>query len=309
MHTKDSAKTLFNEIINQLTIANKNKNISAYEARTMAFWLLEYYLELSWTAILMDKSVNITPEVREKMNDSVQRIINNEPVQYVLGFMEFYGRRFAVNPDVLIPRRETEELVSLITRENKYLDDLAVLDLGTGSGCIAVSLGAELNRARVTGIDNNEAALNLARKNAGNFGIEGYWLQGDILNSEHFDALIQKLIIQENEGFDIIVSNPPYVRNKEKQEMAQNVLAHEPGEALFVPDEDPLLFYRKIMEIIQQYADSHGVLKKGGQVYFEVNEAFGEDVGKLIAANGFGDIKIYQDMQGKDRVVYGIFNP
>lgn len=219
----------------------------------------------------------------QKVAAIVSRLKNNEPIQYILGETEFYGLKFNVEPGVLIPRFETEELVDLIIRRKHNLA-VKILDIGTGSGCIAISLKRQLPGSDVWCCDISDQALKIARKNA---------IQNEVvINLEKFDILGQSPF-SEN-GFDLVVSNPPYVTESEKKLMQKNVLNFEPSLALFVPDNDPLLFYRSIVMKAKE------LLVPGGELYFEINEAYGCEVSGLLIENGY-NVEILSDMNGKER--------
>jgi len=225
----------------------------------------------------------------EKFQKAITRLKNYEPIQYILGNTEFYGLLFQVNPSVLIPRPETEELVGWIIDDCKDKQDISILDIGTGSGCIAVTLAKHLPTAKVYALDVSEGALKLAKVNATNNEVEVEFIEADILDGDLGNML-----------FDVIVSNPPYVREKEKEAMSANVLNHEPHLALFVKDDDALLFYRKITEI------SESILKPNGQLYFEINENLGERTKELLANNSFNNIELKMDIFDKDRMIKAI---
>lgn len=225
----------------------------------------------------------------EKFQKAITRLKNYEPIQYILGNTEFYGLVFDVNPSVLIPRPETEELVGWIIDDCKNKQDISILDIGTGSGCIAVTLAKHLPKAKVYALDVSEDALKLAKVNATNNEVEVEFIEADILDGDI-----------GNMQFDVIVSNPPYVREKEKEAMSANVLNHEPHLALFVKDDDALLFYRKIAEI------SENILKPNGQLYFEINESLGEPTKELLANNSFNNIELKMDIFEKDRMIKAI---
>jgi release factor glutamine methyltransferase len=214
-----------------------------------------------------------------------------KPYQYVLGETTFYDCIIKVNPSVLIPRPETEELVNLIIDENKgYTGE--IIDFGTGSGCIAIALASKLPGASVTGIDNSENSLRLAEENAKLNNVEVSFKNGDILN---FDAdLVNKA--------GIIVSNPPYVRHSEKELMNMNVLDFEPHNALFVEDSEPLLYYKCLLEI------GKSVLMQPGRIYFEINQAMGSQMKTLMDATGYSDIQILKDLNNRDRIIKGTLN-
>ncbi len=241
----------------------------------------EYRVHLSPNDIL---SGDITSRILEVLDE----LKKGNPVQYVIREADFMDIVFEVNAEVLIPRPETEELVHWIISNNKN-NSPKILDVGTGSGCIAVSLAKYLSDAQVTALDVSENALKVAKRNALINRVNVDFIKGDILE------------IYEIAGapFDIIVSNPPYVREQEKQLMNRNVTDFEPHLALFVSDNDPLIFYRTIAQKAKYW------LKPNGQLYFEINEAFGNEIKDMLIGNGFSDVEIRKDINGKDRMAYG----
>jgi release factor glutamine methyltransferase len=254
---------------------------------------LVYYL-LDAVAGIERKDISLDPDrpVGEELNDLLQiklsELKEHKPVQYVTGKAYFYGLGLEVNPSVLIPRPETEELVKWVVDDHQDDRGLKVLDIGTGSGCIILALGQFLNNPRLTAIDISEDALETASHNAERLGIPVGFRSFDILDEAEW----------ENLGtFDVVVSNPPYVRESEKLQMQPNVLNYEPPGALFVPDDDPLIFYRAIARIAKSR------LIEGGELYLEINENLGEEVIQLLEDEGFTGIFLKKDMQGKDRMV------
>lgn len=220
-----------------------------------------------------------------KFYEIIQFLKDGYPIQYIIGETEFAGLKFNVNPSILIPRPETEELVHWAKEE--VLPGRKVIDIGTGSGCIAITLNHLCPGSCVTGIDICEAAIRTARGNAQKNSTQTRFLVRDIL----------QYISYHWETYDIVISNPPYVRDSEKKIMAPRVLEHEPHQALFVPDQDPLLFYRKIAEFGQRYLSSNGHL------YFEINEALGYETSKLLEETGYREIELRKDIYGKDRMI------
>lgn len=221
-----------------------------------------------------------------------------KPIQYILGETEFYGLPFLVNENVLIPRPETEELVELILVESRKskVESLSILDIGTGSGCIPVSLKKNLPSTEVFTIDVSTNALEVAQKNAEINGVEVNFIQTDILKVNDLKNLPtsnSKLPA----SFDIIVSNPPYVRNLEKAEINPNVLEYEPHLALFVEDNDALLFYRKITELAKNH------LAENGKLYFEINQYLGKETVALVESYGFKNVQLIKDIYGNDRMI------
>lgn len=209
-----------------------------------------------------------------------------KPIQYILGEAPFYGLTFKVTPDTLIPRQETEELVRHIITENASLEG-DILDIGTGTGCIAIALSVNMQKANLFASDFSREALEVAQINAQKNNVKVTFIHDDILNTS-IDG-----------SFDIIVSNPPYVLESEKRMMSINVVNFEPPTALYVPDDKPLLFYEKIAE----FASEH--LKEKGKLYFEINEAFGPQVAEMMRSKGFQKVRIIKDINGKDRFAEG----
>ena len=226
----------------------------------------------------------------------VSELKKQRPVQYILGETEFYGLHFLVNENTLIPRPETEELVELIIESTNYElrnTKLKVLDIGTGSGCIAISLAKHLPTSEVYAIDVSEEALATAKKNA-----ELNKVAIDFISTNILDVITLTAVAGLDKQFDIIVSNPPYVRNLEKDEIKPNVLEYEPHLALFVDDIDPLLFYRKIAELAIKN------LNPNGKLYFEINQYLGNETVELVKSFGFKNVKLIKDIYGNDRMIY-----
>lgn len=253
--------------------------------------LSQEYFGLSRLDIALNPKTKISLQSLNKIEDALLRLQEHEPIQYIVGNTEFYGLPFYVNKHTLIPRPETEELVDWILTENpgKESSGMKILDIGTGSGCIAISLAKNLPNFSLCGLDFSEGALEIAERNA-------------VLNNVNVDFFCQDILKAENltEQYDIIVSNPPYVRDLEKKEMQQNVLDYEPGSALFVRDQDPLIFYRIITALAK---DS---LKLNGVLFFEINEFLAEEMIALLASQGFRDIEVRKDIYGKNRMIKGI---
>ena len=218
----------------------------------------------------------------QRIADIIARLRRNEPLQYIVGHALFHGHQFKVTPAVLIPRPETEQLVDLIIDENPA-SDLRVLDMGTGSGCIAVSLARALKFAQVDALDVSRDALEVARENAVALKTKVRFFESDMLSP------------QPPGRYDIIVSNPPYICWGEREAMESNVKDYEPGQALFVPDNDPLLFYKAIAPYAAQS------LARGGRLYLEINQRFGNEVKRLLEDNGFDEVRILEDIFGKAR--------
>ncbi len=261
----------------------------AGEAKALARMLYEVRYGLSLGDLLMGRDDTVPQDELEQI---VVRLEHQEPIQYVLGQADFCGRTFRVSPAVLIPRPETEELCQWVVEEVREQwraagEALSVLDIGTGSGCIAVTLAAELPGARVTAWDISEEALLVARENARRNGVS--------VSFEHHDAL--HATTKEEPRTDLIVSNPPYICNKERTAMEANVLEHEPHTALFVPDDDPLLFYRAIARYGRE------ALKPGGRLYFEINPLYATSLSEMLRRMSYHDIAIKADQYGKQRMI------
>lgn len=258
------------------------------EARAITDYVLDVCFGLSKADILCGAVEEMTAEKTAELNKIFGRLMEGEPVQYVLGRAEFCGRWFDVRPGVLIPRPETEELCAWITADSKASGSPKVLDIGTGSGCIAITLQLDMPESNVTAWDISADALDVARENAQQLGANVNFVKQDALNAK-----------PEGE-WDVIVSNPPYICEKEKKDMAVNVLEHEPHTALFVPDADPLLFYRAITRLAVQ------TLNKGGRLYFEINPIYADDTCRMMQAEGMTAVELRSDMYGKQRMAKGI---
>ncbi len=257
------------------------------EIESFIMLLFEHLLGIDRTAYLLRKNERIGEGERKRIEQVVERLKCEEPIQYILGEAEFYGLPFKVAPEVLIPRPETEELVDRVIRENKQAAP-RVLDIGTGSGCIAITLGHNIAGSVVTAIDISSKAIKIAQDNAKVNGVAVEFIHADILQWQQ---------LKIDRRFDIIVSNPPYVRYSEQAKMKRNVLGYEPGTALFVEDNDPLLFYRAIADFGKQY------LVEGGSLYFEINEAFGTTVAAMLKEKGYIRVEVIRDINGKDRMI------
>jgi release factor glutamine methyltransferase len=253
-------------------------------------YLAEAYLH--WDPITVHNNYNkeLHIEVPEKFIGALNRLASGEPIQYIIGYAWFEERKFKVNRDVLIPRPETEQLCQLIGAENagRSFQDFSILDIGTGSGCIAITLKHIFPHASVTGLDKMTGALKVAEENAHMLNTEVKLVQHDILDETHWPALGK---------FDVMVSNPPYVLNNEKVLMHRNVLDYEPPEALFVPDTDPLLFYKSIATFARRKLIRPGIL------YLEINEKLGQQVKQLLIREGFEKCKIFKDFHDRERFV------
>ena len=255
------------------------------EVKALSMLICCDMLGLDALDIYMGKDIILSECKQRELENIIFRLQKNEPIQYIRGFAEFCGRKFKVAPGVLIPRPETAELVELIVKENPGARHL--LDIGTGSGCIAISLDKNLPDAKVDAWDISEEALAIARKNNEELDAQVTFRRQDVFSADGIQGA----------SYDIIVSNPPYVTETEKTEMEANVLDWEPELALFVPDEDPLRFYRRIAELGRE------LLRPGGKLYFEINQAYGQDMIRMIEMNQYRDVRVIKDIFGKDRIL------
>ena len=267
------------------------KNIQdEQEIESFFFILTEYLHNLKRVDVALNPNFEISEEEVEKWNTILSELLQEKPIQYITGEVWFYGLRFEVNENTLIPRPETEELVEFILKETSNFQlpasSLNILDIGTGSGCIPISLKANLSQVNVSAIDVSEKALEVAKRNAELNKVEINFIQANILEVEDL-----------NQPFDIIVSNPPYVRNLEKQEIKKNVLDYEPHLALFVEDTDALLFYRKIAQLALKNLSPNGLL------FFEINQYLGKETVELLEKLGFKNIELKKDIYGNDRMI------
>ena len=248
--------------------------------------IFENVCQLSYTDLVLLKNESINSLAKENIERIIERLKKFEPIQYILGETEFIGLKINVKPSVLIPRPETEELVHWIV-ESEDLNTPRILDVGTGSGCIALAIKSQIQAANISAIDISEKALEVAKQNAQRNNLDIEFFQADILNWED----------KNWENFDMVVSNPPYVRELEKEKMQANVLGFEPAEALFVTDSDPLIFYQRIGEFAMKY------LQNDGWLFFEINENLREEMIQLLQNLGFKNIQIRKDINGKDRMI------
>lgn len=252
--------------------------------------IFEKFLNYSRSKLHIVQDQTLSEDIYNAILAVTEELKLQKPIQYILKEAHFYDLKFTVSTDVLIPRQETEELVDWIIKENSN-QKIKILDIGTGSGCIAISLAKNLHKATVFASDVSSKALDMAIENSKSNNIALNFLQFDILNPESWP----------NETFDIIVSNPPYVTEKEKNLMQKNVLDFEPELALFVSDNSPLIFYDKIIDFGKKH------LNPNGKIYFEINEAFGKETALLFQENNYKDISLKKDLNGKDRMLRGIF--
>lgn len=263
-----------------------SKSYEPQEANALARIVFCDILGQSNVDYYLCKDMDLSGNEEEKVKSILQRLENFEPIQYIEGKKYFSGREFFVRQGVLIPRPETEELVELAAQVCKA--DSKILDIGTGSGCIAISLSKKLPEAEVYAWDISDIALEIAKQNNEQLGASVHFEQHDILTYK----------TTGEEAFDLIISNPPYITESEKRDMEANVLEWEPDIALFVPDNDPLLFYRRIGELALQ------MLSPNGKLYFEINRAYGKETAQLLHNQGYKNIHIKKDISGNDRFVY-----
>lgn len=278
----------YNELWRQLTQVYDD-----YEAKAIARMVYEVRFGLMPSDLFIGKDTQLSTDDQKLLAEITQRLLTGEPIQYVLDEAEFGGRTFHVEPGVLIPRPETYELCQWIMEERRGKKEegrnTSILDIGTGSGCIACTLAAELADAEVTAWDISDDALRIATENAKRTNVHVSFEKVDVLNTS--------LLNRERPatGLDIIVSNPPYICNKERATMERNVLEHEPELALFVPDDDPLLFYRTIARFAAK------TLNPGGALYFEINPLYVSEMQQMLSEEGFSHTEIRNDQFGKQR--------
>ncbi|RLD43110.1 MAG: peptide chain release factor N(5)-glutamine methyltransferase [Bacteroidetes bacterium] len=259
------------------------------EAESLLTILVQYFFGLSQSGLITNADFRLSESEMLQLHFAVKDLKKYRPVQYIIGETEFFDLKIKVNKAVLIPRPETEELVQLIINNEKQRD-LNILDIGTGSGCIAIALKKNIPFAQLTGIDISDAAIELASENAENNKLNIAFAELNILDQRQWNLLGQ---------FDIIVSNPPYVTNAEKNRMDNNVLNYEPHQALFVADNDALVFYKAIFH----FSENH--LRQNGKIYFEINEEKGNEIVELAKSKNFVNVKLHKDINGKNRFVSG----
>lgn len=261
---------------------------SKSELKIVTSLILKDVANLSFFDIVNCKFKNLSNTEKQKIIDIIERLLNNEPIQYVLGKTEFYGLDLKVNSSVLIPRPETEELVEWILLEISQINP-HLLDIGTGSGCIAIALAKHLHYGTVDAWDISDDALAVANENATINDVSIKFTKVDVLKP-----------VDINKKFDIIVSNPPYITVSEKNMMERNVLDFEPHEALFVPDDESLIFYHKIADIAKK------MLNKNGRLYFEINQANGTEIAELLQRKGFINVELKNDISGNSRMIRAV---
>lgn len=258
------------------------------EINTFFFYLIEEYLDLQRIDFSLQPNKIIENTDFLKFEKALNRLKKEEPIQYILGKTEFYGYPFLVTKDTLIPRPETEELVEWILQELEFQKKkkTSILDIGTGSGCIAISLAKKNKNLSVSAIDFSKEAIEIAKQNAKLNEVNIYLIEKDILLTKELDT-----------AFDVIVSNPPYIRELEKVEIKNNVLQNEPHSALFVSDSNPLIFYSKIADLAKNH------LTKNGLLFFEINQYLGQETKVMLSKKGFKNIELRKDLFGNDRMI------
>lgn len=276
--TLNDYKNLFEQQLNGLYDEEERKALLAV--------VMDEVLNYSRADMVLKKDEELLPEVQTRLTEVVTQLQKEIPVQYIFEKAHFYGYEFKVSPATLIPRRETEELVEWILEamNRQPQKKWTVLDIGTGSGCIPITIKREFSLAEVSAIDISPEALSIAEENAHNLNVKVRFIQQNILETKTLDK------------YDIIISNPPYVRHVEKAEMKNNVLRHEPHLALFVENEDPLIFYRKIMQLAKESLTENGVL------FFEINQYLGNEMTELVSEY-FDNVILKKDLQGNDRMM------
>jgi release factor glutamine methyltransferase len=253
------------------------------EADQISALILEHHFGLSSTKQLIDHDLPMSDNIKAQIEHMVQRLLGHEPIQYVLGYTDFYGFQFKSDSRALIPRPETEELIQLLLNSG-LSDTSSVLDIGTGTGCIAITL-ALLSEAKVYALDVEQAALNLAQENADRLGANVHFVLADILTEQ------PKL-----PKFEILVSNPPYVPDRDLDSLEPRVKYHEPASALFVPDDDPLQFYKRIAQLAPRY------LKPGGKIFLEIYHTAGLAIAQLFLGPQWSQASLKKDLSGRDRI-------
>mgnify|MGYP001627563885 CR=1 FL=1 len=275
------------------------KNIQdEQEIESFFFILTEYLHNLKRVDVALNPNFELSEDDVEKWNAILADLQQEKPIQYITGEAWFYGLRFKVNENTLIPRSETEELVEWILNSSitQHPTPITILDIGTGTGCIPISIKVNLPQANVSAIDVSEKALEVAKRNAQSNKVEVNFIQANILEVKDLSQLPSS-IIHHPSSYNIIVSNPPYVRNLEKEEIKKNVLDYEPHLALFVEDTDALLFYRKIAQLALKNLAPNGLL------FFEINQYLGKETVELLENLGFKNIELKKDMYGNDRMI------
>ncbi len=271
------------------------------EIESFFYLCADKFSDLNRLKIALNRDYKVNESQQQQFSNALKRLKSEEPIQYILGETEFYGLPFLVNKNVLIPRPETEELVEwvLAESENQQLKtnqtQLKILDIGTGSGCIPISIAKNLKNSSLYAVDISEKALDIAKKNAINNEVSVRFIPADILQKTSNE--VKTLLQLDKEKFDIMISNPPYVRDSEKTQIKNNVLQYEPHVALFVEDKDPLLFYNRIADFAKEN------LKASGLLFFEINQEFAQETVSLLKEKNFTNIICKKDIFGVDRMI------
>lgn len=279
---------MFRQIVDTLV-----PKVEEREARALAFVVLEDAFGLSHTDIYLGKDTAFSEDDTIRLEKILRRLEQGEPVQYVIGTAQFCNLTFRVTPDTLIPRPETEELVGWVASLLPFEAPCSVLDVGTGTGCIAISLAKQFPRAQVTAWDISEGALAVARQNAETNGVTVDFCQKDVL-----EVVNESAASAPSSDALYIVSNPPYICERERAEMEAHVLDYEPASALFVPDADPLLFYRSLARLGQQL--------NAAAVLVEINQAYGQETVRMFQSSGYSNVELRRDIYGKDRMIKAV---
>jgi len=280
MILKDLKRYIENELCNLY---------NPYESESIAYLIIENILSFDKTQIIINYRNYVKYKNLVLVDDILERLKKHEPIQYIFEETEFFNLKLKVNKHTLIPRQETELLVYNIIKKNEQRKNINILDIGTGSGCIAISLAKNIPSSNVSATDISENTLHVAYENAKKNKTNINFIIEDVLKSNN----------EQKEKFDIILSNPPYVTEKEKKQMQKNVLNFEPKSALFVPNEKPLIFYEAIIFKAKK------MLNTEGQLWFEINEKYGKEVAQLMKTQGFNNIEVIKDYNNKDRIVFG----
>lgn len=279
---------MFRQIVDTLV-----PTVEEREARALAFVVLEDAFGLSRTDIYLGKDTAFSEDDTIRLEKILRRLEQGEPVQYVIGTAQFCNLTFRVTPDTLIPRPETEELVGWVASLLPFEAPCSVLDVGTGTGCIAISLAKQFPRAQVTAWDISEGALAVAQQNAETNGVTVDFRRTDVL-----EVVNESAASAPSSEALYIVSNPPYICERERAEMETHVLDYEPASALFVPDADPLLFYRALARLGQQL--------KATAVLVEINQAYGQETVEMFQSSGYSNVELRRDIYGKDRMIMAV---
>lgn len=280
-------KTLKEAFQNFQSLIQRNYDID--EARSIAQIVFKEILGYDTIQLILNENDLLPASLFEQLDYIAFQLNEHKPIQYIIGHTEFYGLNFEVNENVLIPRPETEELVDWVIKDHKDSKSLKILDIGTGSGCIPISLKFNLPSADVHTIDISTDAIAVAKKNANKNKVDINFIQQDVLAMSSI-----------SDDFDIVISNPPYVLESEKVEMRRNVLDYEPSLALFVSNTDPLIFYRKIIQLVETYSN------KPTNLYFEINESYADELIKLLNIQNWQHIELRKDIRGKDRMLKAV---